>query len=90
MNTAFRCIAMAFIQLYAITYTTFIFFMVSSLFFGIIKYTEAILNDIKSLFNRIDGLSESKDKNKGIVSLQRCKEAIDLHMRLNRYAFKGV
>lgn len=87
MNTAFRCIAMAFIQLYAITYTTFIFFMVSSLFFGIIKYTEAILNDIKSLFNRIDGLSESKDKNKGIVSLQRCKEAIDLHMRLNRYAF---
>lgn len=85
MNTTIRCTAMASLQLYAITYTVFIFLMTLILFFGIITYTEAILNEIKSFFNQIDHVSKFNDKNKEIAMLQHCKEAIDLHVRLNRY-----
>lgn len=49
-----------------------------SFFFGVIMYTKAILNDIKSLFHRIDAESVSKKSN----AEKYCIEAINLHTRL--------
>lgn len=42
--------------------------------------------DIKNLFDQLDRLSEFK--NMELLMLQRCKEALDLHGRLNGYNLK--
>lgn len=85
MNTTVRCMAMAAFQFYAIFCAVFNFLIILSLFFGMIIYSEAILNDIRSLLNRIDHLERAKDKGTKIALLEYCKKAIDLHVRLNRY-----
>lgn len=85
INTTVRCIAMASFQFYILIYVIFLLQMILSLFFGIIIYTDAILDDIKSMLNRIDCHSKSKHKTNDIDPLQQWIEAIELHARLNRY-----
>lgn len=54
-----------------------------SLIFGFNMYVDACLNDIKSLFNRIDRLS--KVAGSEVKMIEYCIEAIDLHGRIGRY-----
>lgn len=54
---------------------------VITLLFGLMTYTEACLLDIKSQFDQMDLLS--KKKHPKILMLALCKEAVELHGRLN-------
>lgn len=87
MNTTFRCATMAVVQLYVIFYAAFVFCTTLSFSSGTIIYTKAMLNDIKSLFCRIDKISKSKNKNAELTMLTYCKEAVDLHVGVLGYAF---
>lgn len=59
-----------------------------SFFFGIIMYTEAILEDIKSLLSRIDVKSRSIETSAKLQMTKYCIEAINLHTRLLGYEFE--
>lgn len=85
IDTTIRCVAMAIFQLYTMCYVMFIFLMILSFFYGILIYTAAIRNDIKSLLNQIDQRSKSKHLSTETELLEYCKTAIGLHARLNRY-----
>lgn len=49
--------------------------------YGIIMYTEAILVDIKSLFDRIDKETGAKESNAELSMLEYFEEAIELHLQ---------
>lgn len=79
------CVLISFIEFASAVPCIMIIITAISFFFGVIMYTEAILNDIKSMFNRIDREPHSK---KNTVQLKMTKytiEAIDLHVRLIQY-----
>lgn len=84
LNSTFRWTMISCIQLISnltgetVTATTI------TLFFGFNMFVDTCLNDIKSLFNRIDRLS--KDTKSGGKMLSYCTEAIDLHGRITRYS----
>lgn len=87
INTTLRCIIMAIVQLFIFFFTMITTFTVLSFFSGVIFYIEAILIDIKSIFNRIDKLLKSKEKKTKtqLSILDYCKEAIILHARVYRH-----
>lgn len=58
-----------------------------SFFFGIIMYTETILNDLQSLFQRIDVESIIKRATARMTAKKYCIEAINLHTSLLEYFF---
>lgn len=76
---------MALVQFYIFIYSTLTLFTILSFFSGIIIYTNAILVDIKSLFNRIENLLKSNDRNAAITVLKLSKEAISVHVRVYRW-----
>lgn len=66
-----------------ITCTMSAFFTMITLLYGLQVYADACLLDIKTLFSQVD--RHSKHHHCGQAMLARCKEAADLHERLNRY-----
>lgn len=84
LNSTFRCFSMAVAQGCVVVYGMLVVATILTFFIGITMYTEAILNDIMSIFNRMDNSLKSKDKP---AVLQYCKEAIDLHARIYRCEF---
>lgn len=83
LNSTFRWTTISCVQLISnlagetVTATTI------SLFFGFNMYVDACLNDVKSLFNRIDRLSKEIGSDQKMFAY--CTEAIDLHGRITRY-----
>lgn len=76
------CVLISFIEFTSAVPGIMIIIAAVSFFFGVIMYTEAILNDIKSLFNRIDREYHSK---KNVAQAKMTKytiQAIDLHVQL--------
>lgn len=74
-------------EMVAITCSDCVVGTLFTLLYGLIQYTEACLFDIKSLFAQMDRpLKEEMSKSlrrKELRMLERCKEAVDLHGRLN-------
>lgn len=85
MNTTIRYSSVFFSQTCAGCFHILIMSIMVSFVFGICIYTEAILIDIKSLFNRIDRQSKSNGRSAKLTMLEYCKEAIELYGRMSRY-----
>lgn len=90
MNTAFRCMIVALILVCIYFYSTITLGTIVFFFTGTIMYIRALLIDIKLLFNRIEKLLKSKEKDTDLAILDYCKEAIDLHERVYRQFFVSV
>lgn len=86
VNTTARCATMVLFQMIVLTFDLCIFSAMITLLVGLLIYTEACLLDIESLFDQVDRLS--KHKNTGQSMVERCKQAVDLHGRLNGYFVK--
>lgn len=86
VNTTVRCALAVLYETILTTCTMDVFCTTITLLVGFIIYTEACLLDIKTLFDQLDRLS--KFKNVELLMLQRCKEALDLHGRLNGYSLR--
>lgn len=71
--------------MYAISTGLLIFCFILTYFAAVIIYLKTILFDIKSIINRIDRLSRSKDKGAAIKIFLFYKEAIDLHTFVYKY-----
>lgn len=56
--------------------------IVICMFIEFTLYTKAFVLDIKTVFTQMDRLAWAKGPEK--VMLMRCKEALDLHERVNR------
>lgn len=54
------------------------------LLYGVIIYMDACVLDLKSLFEEIDHLSTCRNSSQSAI--ERCKEAVELHAWMNRYA----
>lgn len=84
MNTTFRCAIVSISQTIHVTSAMIINTTALIFVFGIVMYVEAILLDIKTLFNRIDRISKSNDNDAELSMFQYCREALDLHSEINR------
>lgn len=98
MNTAVRCALIVLLESAGASCGMCVFCLLITFLFGVITYTEACLRDIESLFCEVNRLAEQGDyeltegtplksflrrKCEGLM-LERCKEAVNLHIRLNR------
>lgn len=71
---------------------------------GFVIYVEAFWSDIKCQFAQIDRLSERRisttpklkdsdlrgDENLDLLMLERCRDAVDLHQKVNRYRLHSI
>lgn len=103
MNTTLRCASVVLYETVCTTCDVFILCSVPGLLIAFMIYSKACLLDIKSLFNRVDELSQlgnfqkSTPKNHNMFPcknsewkmLELCKEAVDLHRKINRYYSHG-
>lgn len=70
-----------------------VFCVLFTLLYGFTIYTEACLADMKLLFDEVTRLSLRRKSKPSAAAdeyevLVLCKDAIGLHVRLNRYAVK--
>lgn len=84
LKSTLLCAVMALVQVYIffwfpVTYFTFLPFNM-----GVVFHIQAMLADVKSLFDRIDKLLRSGERTAELAILEHCKEAIDLHSRIYR------
>lgn len=97
MNTTIRCATMATFQTISIMCIMHVFCVLFTLLYGFTIYTEACLADMKLLFDEVTRLSlRRKSKPSAAAAVHNCeyevlvlcKDAIGLHVRLNRYGVK--
>lgn len=65
-------------------YGAIVLVVIFSFYLGVVFYIQAVLADIKSLFNRTEKILKSKDAGAETGILGYCIEAIDLHARAQR------
>lgn len=82
-NTALRCAIIVLFEDLVNACMMYVICTLTCLFIGSMIYVEGCLLDIKSIFLQVDDLS--KRKNAKIVMQEYCKDAANLHERVNRY-----
>lgn len=81
---------MASFQSVCVACCAYVLLTMPSLLIGFLIYLEAFFLDIRTIFAQLDRLSlferrTSKRGNLDLQMLQRCRDAVDLHQKVNRY-----